>query len=166
MSHHRESQFQEACWTYAQQVLPPEADFASVETKTGFNSLAAGAARKRRGIRAGQPDCQITYHGRITYVELKKGAGISPAQHKRHAELRRAGALVFLINTVVSLRQVFLTLGISLRYHALDAETRDLMLDARQSRQKPKRPSKVLVKLRPSKKALRVAAMATKGAFW
>jgi hypothetical protein len=80
--------------------------------------------------------------------------------------LRRAGSEVFTISTVASLRQVFLGLGIQLLYHVLDAETRDLMLDARQSRQKPKRPSKVLVKLRPSKRALRVAAMATKGTFW
>jgi hypothetical protein len=159
---HKESQFQEACWTYAQQVLPPEADFASVETKTGFNSLAAGAARKRRGIRAGQPDCQVTYNGRVTYLELKKGSGISEAQHKRHAQLRRAGSEVFTISTVASLRQVFLGLGIQLLYHALDAETRDMMLDARKA---PKRAAKPR-QARPSKRALRVAAMATKGAFW
>ena len=158
----RESQLQEACWTYAQQVLPPEADFASVETKTGFNSLAAGAARKRRGIRAGQPDAQIVYNGRVTFVELKKGSGISEAQHKRHAQLRRAGAEVFILSTVVSLRQVFLGLGIQLLYHALDAETRDLMLDARKA---PKRAAKPR-QSRPSKKALRVAAMAMKGSFY
>jgi hypothetical protein len=132
-----EHQLQMAAWVYAQQVLPPEADFASVETKTGRDDRVAAMHRKAAGIRSGQPDCQITYKGRVTYVELKAGSSVSDAQHKRHAELRRAGAEVYVIRTIASLRQIFLGLGVQLRHHALTAEMRDEMLAARRAAPKP-----------------------------
>ena len=126
-----EHNLQQAAWVYAQHVLPPEADFASVETKLGRNDAIGAAMRKAAGVRAGQPDCQIIYKGRVVFVELKAGASVSDAQHKRHAELRRAGAEVYVIRSIASLRQVFLGMGIPLRFHALTAEARDAMLAAR-----------------------------------
>jgi len=126
-----EHNLQMAAWVYAQHVLPPEADFASVETKLGRDDMVGAAMRKAAGVRKGQPDCQIIYKGRIVFVELKAGSSVSDAQHKRHAELRRAGAEVYVIRTIASLRQVFLGMGIPLKFHALTAEQRDEMLAAR-----------------------------------
>ena len=73
-------------------------------------------------------------------MELKAGASVSDAQHKRHAELRRAGAEVYVIRSIASLRQVFLGMGIPLRHHALTAEARDEMLAARAAA--PKKPAR------------------------
>ena len=129
-----------AAWTYAQQVLPPEADFASVETKLGRSDAIGATMRKASGVRAGQPDCQIVYKGRVAFVELKAGASVSDAQHKRHAELRRAGAEVYVVKSIATLRQVFMGMGIPLRYHALTPEQRDAMLAAR--RAAPKKPTR------------------------
>lgn len=126
-----EAALQAACWVYSQQVLPEECDFASVETKTGRNDRMAGMFRKAAGVRAGQPDAQITWRGRITYVEYKFKAPISDIQHKRHAELRRAGAEVFIVRSVAGLAAVFGGLGVPLRFHALTPERRDEMLAAR-----------------------------------
>ena len=137
---HPEANLQAACWVYAQQVLPPECDFASVETKTGRNDRMAGMFRKAAGVRAGEPDARIVWRGRVTFVEFKAGASISDAQHKRHAELRRAGAEVFIVRSVASLAAVFLGLGVPMRFHALTPERRDEMLAARAAN--PKKPAK------------------------
>jgi hypothetical protein len=126
-----EASLQAACWVYAQQVLPEECDYAANEVNTGRNDRMAGMFRKIAGVRAGQPDAQITWRGRITYIEYKVKAPISDIQHKRHAELRRAGAEVFIVRSVATLASVFLGLGVPLRFHALTPETRDEMLAAR-----------------------------------
>ena len=128
-----EHNLQAAAWVYAQHVLPPEADFASVETKLGRDDMVGAAMRKAAGVRKGQPDCQVVYKGRVVFVELKVAASVSDAQHKRHAELRRAGAEVFVVRSIALLRQVFLGMGIPLRHHALTAEMRDEMLAARRA---------------------------------
>ena len=96
--------------------------------------------RKMMGIRAGEPDARIVWRGRVTFIEFKAGASISDAQHKRHAELRRAGAEVFIVRSVVTLATVFLGLGVPLRFHAMTPERRDEMLAARAAN--PKKPSK------------------------
>ena len=128
-----EAALQAACWVYSQHVLPPEADFASVETKIGADNRQAGAFRKMMGVRAGQPDAQLVWRGRVTFIEFKAGASVSDVQHKRHAELRRAGAEVFIVRSIATLRAVFEGMGIPLRHHALTAETRDEMLAARRA---------------------------------
>ena len=138
---HPEAKLQEACNVYAAQVLPPECDYAGVETKTGRDDRMAAIFRQRAGIRKGQPDAQITWRGRITYIEYKVKASISDAQHKRHAELRRAGAEVFIVRSVAALSAVFLGLGVPLRFHAMTPERRDEMLAARALA--PKKPRAV-----------------------
>lgn len=154
-----EHNLQAACWVYARDVLPEDADFASIETKTGRSDMMAAVWRKQAGIRAGQPDCQITYRGRVTYVELKAGATVSDAQRKRHAELRRAGAEVYVVRSIVELHQVFTAgLLIPLRYHALDPATRDAMLAARAAKP-PKRTARARA-LKPSRRALDIARRA------
>lgn len=67
-----EHNLQQAAWAYAQHVLPPEADFASVETKLGRNDAIGAAMRKAAGVRAGQPDCQIIYKGRVSSWNSKR----------------------------------------------------------------------------------------------
>ena len=112
---------------YALDVLPPGADYAGNEVKTGRDDARMGDLRRRIGCRDGQPDNQITFKSRITYIEWKAPGGgtISKAQKKRHAELRAAGAEVYVIRSIVSLRQIFLGLGIQLRFNARTAEIRD-----------------------------------------
>lgn len=154
-----EQNLQAACWVYARDVLPEDADFASIETKTGRSDMMAAVWRKQAGIRAGQPDCQITYRGRVTYVELKAGATVSDAQRKRHAELRRAGAEVYVVRSIVELARVFGAMAIPLRYHALDPATRDAMLAARAAKP-PKRTARRPGELKPSRKALDIARRA------
>lgn len=150
-----ETALQAAAWVYAQQVLPPECDFASVETKIGLDAKRTAMFRKLAGCRAGQPDAQIVWRGRATFVEFKAGASISEAQHKRHAELRRAGAEVYIVRSVANLEAVFLGLGIPLRFHALTAAHRDEMLAARRS--KPARTTKPRAE-RPTSRAVRRVA--------
>lgn len=133
-----EANLQAACNAYAAQVLPDSCDYAGVETKTGRDDRMAAIFRQRAGIRKGQPDAQITWRGRITYIEYKVKAPISDAQHKRHAELRRAGAEVFIVRSVAGLAAVLLGLGVPLRFHALTPHQRDEMLAARAAN--PKRP--------------------------
>ena len=137
---HPEANLQAACWVYAQQVLPPECDYAANEVNTGRNDKMAGVFRRAAGCRAGQPDAQITWRGRITYVEFKVKARISDAQHKRHAELRRAGAEVYIVRSVAGLSAVFGGLAVPLRFHAITPERRDEMLAARAMA--PKKPAK------------------------
>ena len=136
-----EHSLQTAACVYADQVLPPEADYAAVETKIGKDDMMAAVWRKQAGIRAGQPDAQITWRGRVTYIEYKSGTGsLSVAQKKRHPELRAAGAEVFIIRNIATLRAVFIGLCIPLRHHSLTAERRDEMIAARNA--KPSRPAK------------------------
>lgn len=128
---HLEANLQAACNVYAGQVLPPECDYAANEVNTGRSDRMAAIFRMRAGVKKGQPDAQITWRGRITYIEYKVKAPISDAQHKRHAELRRAGAEVFIVRSVAGLAAVFAGLGVPLRFHALTPERRDEMLAAR-----------------------------------
>ena len=152
-----EAALQAACWVYSQHVLPPEADFASVETKIGADNRQAGAFRKMMGVRAGQPDAQLVWRGRVTFIEFKAGASVSDVQHKRHAELRRAGAEVFIVRSIATLRAVFEGMGIPLRHHALTAETRDEMLAARRAA-----PKKAPAKRRPARVSSRLLALAAR----
>lgn len=154
-----EDALQCACWTYAQQVLPPDADYASIETKIGHNDRIGGMFRKMKGIRAGEPDARVIYRGRYTGIEFKAGASVSDAQHRRHAEIRRAGGEVYVVRSVVELREVFVLLGIELRHHSFTPEMRDEALAARQGKPaKPRRKSAP----RASSRALLFAAEAQK----
>lgn len=152
-----EHNLQCAAWVYAQHVLPPEADFASVEVKLGRDDRIGAMHRKAAGHRAGQPDAQVVWRGRVTFIEFKAGASISEAQNKRHAELRRAGAEVFIVRSIATLRAVFVGLGIPLRHHALTAETRDEMLAARRAS-----PKKAPAKRRPARVSSRLLAVAAR----
>ena len=134
MNHH-EDNLQMAIWLYAQHVLPPTADFASTETKIGFNAIRAAARRKARGIRAGEPDTKTVWQGITRYHELKAGSALSADQKKRHAELRRAGAIVDVVKSVQQMHDIW-TVGmdIPLRFHALTPAMRDAMLAGRAKR--------------------------------
>ena len=145
-----EAALQAACWVYAQQVLPPDCDFASVETKIGRDDRMAAIFRKMSGVRAGEPDARIVWRGRVTFIEIKAGASISDAQHKRHAELQRAGADVFIVRSVATLHAVLVGLGVPLRAHAFTPELRDEQLAARRANPKPARPRKAAPRSRLS----------------
>lgn len=127
-----EHDLQCAAWVYAQHVLPDSADYASIETKIGLNAKRQAGDRKAAGVRAGEPDARVVWLSRVTFVEFKSPTGsVSPAQKKRHAELRRAGSEVYVVSSIAALKYVFLVLGIPLRFHALTVEDRDRMLAVR-----------------------------------
>ena len=126
-----EDRLQEAIWTYAQHVLPDNADFASIETRVGLNAPREGARRKARGVRAGEPDCRTIWQGITRYHELKAGSPVSADQKKRHAELRRAGAVVDVVKSVQQMHDIWTKgMDIPLRFHALTPADRDRMLAA------------------------------------
>lgn len=133
-----EALLQQACWVYAQHVLPPDADFACIETKIGVDDQARAAQRRALGIVAGQPDAQIVFKGRVWFVEFKAGAAVSQVQRDRHQKLEAAGSEVYIIRTVAQLAALFSDLQIPLRHHSLTPEARDMMWRARLARQREK----------------------------
>jgi hypothetical protein len=61
----------------------------------GARTAIEGAILKACGVRAGTPDLILIREGKTFALELKATGGrLSPAQHKAHDELRRAGAEV------------------------------------------------------------------------
>lgn len=51
--------------------------------------------RAAKGTRAGWPDLEIAYRGRMIFIELKTKRGrLTPSQAECHAELTLAGAVV------------------------------------------------------------------------
>lgn len=133
-----EAFLQQACWVYSQHVLPPDADFFCVETKLGVDDQRRAAQRKALGIVAGTPDAMLVWKGRVTFVEFKSGASVSPVQRERHAKLETAGAVVHIVRTVAQLAAIFADLMIPLRHHSLTPEARDMMWRARLARQREK----------------------------
>lgn len=136
---HPEAALQQACWVYAQQVLPPDADYASIETKLGVSDIRRAAQRRGLGIRAGEPDARLIWKGRYYGIEFKAGASLSPAQRDRHAQIEAAGAEVYVLRSVTGLARLFADLQIPLRFHALTPERRDQMLAGRRVAAKAKR---------------------------
>jgi len=144
----------QAAWTYAQQVLPPDADYCATPTETNASNKIAAFFRKLMGVRAGEPDSRIIWRGRYTGLEFKAGASVSESQHRRHAELRNAGAETYIVRSISGLEAIWRGLGIPLRFHPLTPAMRDQMLAARGSKAKAAKPRLV----RPDATAIRRVA--------
>ena len=137
-----EHRLQCACWRYACDVLPENADYASVETKMGYDNRHGALQRKAAGVRAGEPDARVVWQGRVLFIEFKAGAGVSAQQRIRHEQIRRARANVVVIRSVCELAIVFERFEIPLRFHAVTPATRDAALERHTAVKKPRKASK------------------------
>ncbi len=80
---------------YLDLALPHDAAWTTVE-HGGYRTKAERGKLKAKGLTPGWPDIQIIFRGQSINIELKAPGGtLSPAQKLMHAQLSRAGALVF-----------------------------------------------------------------------
>ncbi len=91
---HPEDDFHMAVASYLDLALPEEAVWTTIPA--GGGGTVRGARLKRMGYKAGFPDLQIFYRGRVICMELKSEKGrLSKAQEAMHEQLTLAGALVY-----------------------------------------------------------------------
>ena len=123
MSRYLEHGLQQCCATYLARALPPTATWTSVDMATDQHmNVVAGARRKARGLRAGWPDVQVIYEGRLFGVELKIGEGRqSPAQQFMQAEIERAGGKYAICRSVEDVERALMVWRIPLRAHTMAA---------------------------------------------
>lgn len=82
----------------------------------GKRGWRAQAAIKREGVRAGWPDIEIVWQGRVYFIELKAPKrNLSPAQKALHPRLRAAGALVMTCRTPEEVETILSLWGVPLR---------------------------------------------------
>lgn len=82
----------------------------------GGGGRVRGAMLKAAGLRAGWPDIQVLYKGRLHCLELKTKAGVvSNDQRACHRDLTRAGAEVFICRSVEDVCLALRCAGIPLR---------------------------------------------------
>ncbi len=91
---HLEDDFHMAVAAYLDLALPPDACWTTIPA--GGGGKVRGARIKAMGYKAGWPDLQVVYRGRLICIELKSAKGrLSPAQKAMHERLTLAGALVY-----------------------------------------------------------------------
>ncbi len=84
---------------YLDLALPERAVWTTIPA--GGGGKVRGARLKAMGYKAGFPDIQIFYEGRVICLELKSKKGrLSPAQKAMHEQLTSAGVLVFTARSV------------------------------------------------------------------
>jgi len=83
----------------------------------GYRYATEAKRLKAMAVIPGLPDLGLVNEGRIVWLELKraKGSALSPAQHYCHAQLRRAGAPVYVIRTLEELAAALTAAGIPLK---------------------------------------------------
>ena len=87
---YREWRQQEILKHYLETWLPEDAFWTATDPVA--RSATAGCMRKRRGVRAGLPDCLIWWRGRTYAIELKSPYGqCRPAQRLVREQLLKAG---------------------------------------------------------------------------
>ncbi len=91
---HPEDDFHMAVADYLDLALPEDAVWTTIPA--GGGGKVRGARLKAMGYKAGWPDLQVVYRGRLICIELKSAKGrLSPAQRAMHERLTLAGALVY-----------------------------------------------------------------------
>ncbi len=91
---HDEDNFHMAVADYLDLALPEDAVWTTIPA--GGGGKVRGARLKAMGYKAGWPDLQVVYRGRLICIELKSAKGrLSPAQKAMHSRLSNAGALVY-----------------------------------------------------------------------
>lgn len=115
---HHEWKAQETDHTFLRHALPPDAYFTAIDhgrLGRGKSGIAAGAARKRRGVKAGIPDWLIVWRGVTLWIERKVNAGVSTEQKLARDALRANGHLWVLARTLDDIEAALVAAGIPLR---------------------------------------------------
>lgn len=95
--------------------LPPHAIWHHSPNGGSRHVLEAKAFRDM-GVRAGWPDIEIVWAGRVHFFELKARDGrLSPAQKETHAALIDAGATVSVCRSIDDIETALRGIGIPLR---------------------------------------------------
>ena len=89
----REWAFQETVAEYLDLALPVGAYWTSIDQGRAENARI-GAARRKRGIKAGVPDVLIVWRGTTLWFELKAGSRVSKRQKDVHKTLLENGHFV------------------------------------------------------------------------
>lgn len=82
----------------------------------GSRHVLEAKAFRDMGTRAGWPDIEIVWEGRVHFIELKADKGrLSPVQKEVHAALNAAGATVSVCRSIEDTETALRSLGIPLR---------------------------------------------------
>ena len=123
---------------YFGKALPDGAYFTAIDHARKM-SLAAGAARKARGIKAGIPDWLIVWRGTTLWIEQKAGSDLSAAQEDTRDDLVANGHHWRLCRTLEEAEQACRDVGIPLRASVLAVRERIAAQPAKPERKSPPR---------------------------
>lgn len=94
-----EAQFQASIVQQLKWCLPVDADYQAVPNG-GHRHDKVGAILAGQGVRAGAPDLEVYYQGRVIFIELKTPVGVvSMVQKQRHTKLRGCGCPVYVCSS-------------------------------------------------------------------
>lgn len=111
---HPEDNFHKAVAQFLDFALPEDACWTTIPA--GGGGKVRGARLKAMGYKAGWPDLQICYRGRLIVIELKApGKTPSKVQKAMHEKLILAGALVYPAATRIEQVEGFLSAIMPLR---------------------------------------------------
>ncbi len=112
---HPEDDLHMAVAQFLDLALPEDACWTTVEHGGKRGKREAGRL-KAKGVKAGWPDVQVVYRGRLVVIELKApGKGPSKVQKEMHKQLTLAGALVYPAATCIEHVEGFLRAIMPLR---------------------------------------------------
>jgi len=111
---HPEESLQRAVAAYLDLALPEDACWTTIPA--GGGGRVRGAKLKGMGYKAGWPDLQIVYRGRLICIELKSEKGrLSKPQKAMHERLTLAGAAVFTATSLAEVEHILHCFGMQLR---------------------------------------------------
>ena len=119
---------QEVDNAFLSRALPEDAYYTAIDGGRAPNAKI-GAARKRRGIKAGLPDFLIVWSGITLWIERKAGASLSPNQKVTRDYLVRNGHRWALARSTEDVEAACRAAGIPLR--ATLGEIRERIADQR-----------------------------------
>ncbi len=115
MAQHPETRLQIAVATYLSRCLGDGTAWCHIPNG-GTRSLTEGRIFKASGVKAGEPDIEIIWQGRIYKIELKTGkVALSEAQRYRHSALIAAGCPVAVCRSLDAVRAQVFAWGIPTR---------------------------------------------------
>jgi len=118
---HREWKEQETDNAFLRHALPLDAYYTAIDHGNLRNGkgkeagMRAGAARKRRGVKAGIPDWLIVWHGITLWIERKAGSSLSDDQKTTRDQLVANGHIWRLAKSLDDVEAACLFAGIPLR---------------------------------------------------
>lgn len=115
---HSEWKSQETDHAFLRHALPPDAYFTAIDhgrLGRGEAGIVAGAARKRRGVKAGIPDWLIVWQGITLWIERKVGSALSHEQKLTRDALRENGHRWEVAKSLDDVEAALVAAGIPLR---------------------------------------------------